>query len=469
MQLSRESYIKPNSSKFRQSLSQDEMSALSTFTRDFTGALPIEEGAAPVEEKKTILSAETIAFYNTIRAEINKGRNIRLSGPGGSGKSEFLKWLNRNALDVALTSTMGLSAYNIGGRTIHSWAGIGKGQDSVDAIYKSLGRKAVDRWMTTRILVIDEISLMAADVFDKINILGQRVRNNKRPFGGIIVVVSGDFMQLPPIRAKFAFKSNLWNDMQFHKIAFTKVYRFTDTITGEIMDRCRFACMTEEDDKILASRVIAFKNKEYDNDLGIVPTQVFPLRKDVDYCNITGMSNLDTPEVTFNAKDEVTTKNKAYAPKSEEVQRVLEDVAPAVLVLKVDAQVMITYNIDVEAGIFNGTRGVITEIGDNYVIVRTLTNKLVRIDKVARTYKYSYDVTLTRTQIPIILAWALTVHKCQGCTLDFMITAIDKTVFDAGMAYTMLSRCRSIYSLYLRHYDRAFIRCNRDAEEFETS
>ena len=164
-----------------------------------------------------------------------KRKNLFFSGSGGTGKSTTIKkikqWADNYEKKCSLTATTGVAAINISGQTFHRWSGIGLGKGSKEELLSQIKKykKTVERWRTTDILVIDEISMMGAKLFDKVNYIGQQIRKNFFfPFGGIQLIVSGDMLQLPPVHDDFCFFSKVWKECNFQIISFTIPYRFID-------------------------------------------------------------------------------------------------------------------------------------------------------------------------------------------------------------------------------------------------
>lgn len=352
---------------------------------------------------------------------ILEGKNIFLSGPAGVGKSEVIKLFVKiysSSKDIALTSMTGTSALLINGTTLHSYLGIGLGTGSVTVIStKILEKKYLKRrWNKLDTLIIDEISMMSPELFDKLEEVARIVRKNEKPFGGIQLVLSGDLLQLPCINSnEFCVHAKSWNDCIDSVICLTDIIRQDDPIFQEFLNHIRVAEITNRDIEILESRV----NAEIINDFGIKPTKLYALNRDVDYINEEEMDKLATNDTEFfeynmdiniyrdSARQDLLEKIKKYC------------IAPEVLQLCVGAQVMLLYNLDLESKLANGSRGIVVRFCNELPVVKFL-NGIERVIDYNIWEIEEMDIKImSLSQIPLKPAYAISIHKC--CSADTMI------------------------------------------------
>lgn len=291
------------------------------------------------------------------------GRNLFFTGAAGTGKSYLmhviisqLNMLHRGRSNaVAVCATTGLAAINIGGTTLHRWAGIGLGKEDASVLVKNIkkNKKAVDRWKNCRVLIIDEVSMLDSLLFDKLNVIGQNMHDNTRPFGGIQLILTGDFLQLPPVSQRsnaYCFNAKVWPEAVQHLVILRQVFRQKgDQNLIDILGAIR-------EGKVSNELVNQLKQLErpvtYDD--GIEPTELYALRNEVERANSQRLERLSGPSFVYDAVD--TGTQVKYA---EEGKKTMFDdmMAPKRLVLKLGAQVMVIKNLD--NGLVNGSRGAV--------------------------------------------------------------------------------------------------------------
>lgn len=417
--------------------------------------------------------AQTAAFQ-----AVKSGRNIFLTGPAGSGKSfllqTILKWGAVTGKHIAVTALTGCAALLLGfsAKTLHSWAGIGLGRDTAeklaDAIKRSPSSKA--RWRKTSILIIDEISMMTPELFEKLDGIGKLVRASAAPWGGIQLVLCGDFLQLPPVVrglsgetaiGRFAFESPAWKTANLDPHVLTKIERQTDAAFQTLLNECRIGEPSAASIAVLQSRQhLDWKSQT------IRPTLLFSRNADVDSINEKNLAALQKPLRMFDAHTAIDRSDPTLeVPTGERLERVLEKLdsdAPYMphLELCVGAQVMLLFNKDIEAGLVNGSRGVVIDfrISDGVPIVQFLHGDPIAVE--AHGWASADFPAVVRLQIPLRVAYAVTIHKSQGATLDCALVDIGSTTFEYGQAYVALSRVRNLESLYIWNLDPARIRAH---------
>jgi len=425
---------------------------------------------------------------------IRRGENVLLHAPGGTGKTYLLKdialdLIKRNIL-VACTAPTGVAALGlstrplpgqdpggiINGSTIHSWAGIGLGTDTVDKLQEKIlsFTHSTKKWRNTKVLFMDEVSMVAGELFVKLYKLGQRVRRNTAPFGGIILVVCGDFLQLPPVKGTWAFVTDEWAALKLRCVILETPQRYQDVKWFELLLRVRKAEHTKEDITFLQTRVKAYQNWlksiEGSDTVIVKPTVLHSKKDDVSFDNEIEMRNLDTEEMSFEADDVFLSYNKSG--RRDYYYKLLDDTIPKNITLKVGAQVMLKANLDVPAGYVNGSRGVIVGFSSadsadagTSVMVKWVSGEVTEVTAHAWIIEDN-DAKASRSQIPLALAWAITIHKSQGCSLDYVICDLGPTVFSPGQAYVALSRVRSSEGLFLESFYPKGIKADAVALEF---
>lgn len=437
-------------------------------------------------------------------------KSVFFTGSAGTGKSvllrEIIATLRKKYLRepdrIAVTASTGLAACNIGGVTLHSFAGIGLGKEEVPELVKKIKRnqKAKHRWMRTRVLIVDEVSMVDGDLFDKLEAIARQIRNNGRPFGGIQLVITGDFFQLPPVPdygkvAKFAFDAATWTTSIEHTIGLHHVFRQKDPIFAGMLNEMR-------EGRLTPGSVKAFQalDRPMNFDDHLAATELFPTRNEVEKANATKMSQLVGDVRTFEARDGGTIVDKAQRDKL-----LSNCMAPETIQLKKGAQVMLIKNID--ESLVNGSLGKVIgfmsettfdayhENEDSFTATqggtladgaddlgkkqerargRIMENLLGSTSQTWPVVRFTIsdgttrdllcqrelwkvelpdgEVQASRSQVPLILAWALSIHKAQGQTLERVKVDLGK-VFEKGQAYVALSRATSMQGLQVLRFD----------------
>ena len=418
---------------------------------------------------------------------IDNKENILLHGPGGCGKSYCLKYIANyyqlKGKNISCTSTTGVSAINlcdaerkISATTLHSWSGIGMGTLSAKKLVAKviIKKEARERWLNTEILILDEVSMLGSTLIDKLDYIGRNIRHDDRPFGGLQVIFSGDFLQLPPVKDDWAFNSDVWSSVNFHPYILTEPKRYDDLDYFNMLLRVRSGLHTIADEKAIKARIVAYKNflevvkNSKENTNIIKPTRIHSKKKDVDQENFSELEKLDGDVEEFIASDNFTKITDKAKP--EYYFEALDENIPRSIALKKGAQVMLKFNLDIKQGFVNGTRGVVLDIDrDNEtVLVKFLNGKKLLVEKITWTNE-DKDGIATRVQIPLILAWAGTIHKVQSVTLDYAIIDLGPDIFCDGQAYVALSRVRNFKGLFITNFLSSSLRVNREALGYSKS
>lgn len=434
-------------------------------------------------------------------------KNLFITGPGGTGKTKlienFVNFSNQIGQKVQVCALTGCATLllpkSCNARTIHSWSGIRlcKGENNKIVEMALRAKKIKSNWKSVKVLIVDEVSMMSLKVLEVLDEIGKRARHNPLPFGGIQVVFSGDFYQLPPVGTsgdpdsdKFCFESKLWPVLfpLDSVVVLQTIFRQTDPLYKEILLQIREARLTIDNYKILKTYV----NREFDASQydGCVPTKLYPTRYKTDNLNNLMFSKLEGPAQTFNiiTKTNCKTYLESGKPLSlEHTQKCSYLTEPLIeyelqqlqnnasysdgFMLKVGTMVMCTINLDMDNGICNGSQGIITEFKENsegtFPIVRF-------VNGVKKMMSYHYVQSeeypcIAVGQIPLCLAWALTIHKIQGATLSMADIDVGKDIFECGQTYVALSRVRSLDGLYLSAFNASRIRVNEIVEHFYKS
>lgn len=377
------------------------------------------------------------------------GYNVYLTGPAGSGKTfllnKYIDFLRSKGIKPSITASTGIAATHMGGITIHSWSGIGIRDEISDSQLRRLARNVSfrTRMAGARVLIIDEISMLHAHQLDNVDRICRRFKNTELPFGGLQVIICGDFFQLPPVnkeeeRAKYAFESEIWHSMNIKICYLSEQHRQNDNKIISVLNDIRSNQVTDATWETIMSRV----DDGTDSMQGSKMTRLFTHKRDVNAINnyelelINGKPYRYTMRCSGNDKLVDALKKGCLAPEE--------------LILKKGAKVMFVKN-NLERGYVNGTVGTVDgfEIDSNFPIVKLKNGKKI----VAKPETWVIDnergkILADITQIPLCLAWAITVHKSQGMTLDSAEVDLGRS-FEYGMGYVALSRVRALDGLKL--------------------
>ncbi|KFZ07260.1 hypothetical protein V501_06621 [Pseudogymnoascus sp. VKM F-4519 (FW-2642)] len=463
---------------------------------------------------------------NVLGLVTEQKKSVFFTGSAGTGKSvlmraiiaELRKVYKKEPDRVAVTASTGLAACNIGGVTLHSFGGIGLGKESVPDLVKKIMRnqKAKTRWLRTKVLVVDEVSMVDGELFDKLEGIARFIRKNGRPFGGIQLVVTGDFFQLPPVpdygkQVKFAFDADTWSTSIHHTIGLTEVFRQRDPVFANMLNEMRLGKISDETMK-------AFRKLDRPLEAsGLDATELFPTRNEVDNSNFMKMRQLQGAGKIYLSEDSGSVRDP------QQLERLLQNfMAPKKLELKKHAQVMLIKNMD--DNLVNGSIGkvigfmnektfevyegvdldplddnagsdtedphdatrearrrvrgmmnkdLIADTGKEYPLVRFFAADGTSRDLLCQPEDWKVElpngeIQAQRRQIPLILAWALSIHKAQGQTLERVKVDLRK-VFENGQAYVALSRATTQEGLWVQNFNPRAVMAHKRVGEFYDS
>lgn len=408
---------------------------------------------------------------------LKTGANVFLTGEPGSGKTytinAYVKWLREHGLEPAITASTGIAATHIGGMTIHSWSGIGirdcltEWDIATIADNKNVKRRAKN----THVLIIDEVSMLSGEMLTMVDQVLRASRERQEPFGGVQVVLVGDFFQLPPVVkyrpeqtididyddeasfSPFAFRSRAWSALNPIICYLEEQHRQIDRSFGELLKAIRDGSAQEKALKTLKSRAILETNAPKD------APRLFSHNKDVDHLNTRRLSEMKgTP--------------RAYTMESRGPESVVASLkrgclSPETLTLKPGARVMFTKNDLGTLRYANGTLGEVVSIAtDGKPTVKTSSGRIIDVEPMEWTMGEAGRILGMITQLPLRLAWAITVHKSQGMTLDEAVIDL-RGAFEYGQGYVALSRVRALSGLHLIGWNERALEVHPEVHEHD--
>lgn len=426
-----------------------------------------------------------------------EGKNIFLTGPGGSGKTELIRRMvkisqeqNKRLQVCALTGCAAI-LLQCKAKTIHSFAGIGLANGTVDEVIRKVitNKYKTKNWTGLDILIIDEVSMMSSKLFDILDYIGRRTRKIlDKPFGGIQVVLSGDFYQLPPVgtygeadTSSFCFESKNWTKTFDEIILLKTIFRQRDPDYTTILNEVRVGKLYKSSYEKLQQHI----NKPFPISIGtqttFKPTILLPRRKDAELINaqeldkLTGESKIyrisQTTVVPQGALALSGTKIVTFSAEQKEAEYTFlasNIMADKEIVLKIGTQVMCIANIDMESSdqVVNGSQGVVVGFIGELPLVQF--NNGPRRTVGYHVWASESIPTIGVKQMPLIYAWAITIHKAQGVSLDMAQIDAGSNIFECGQTYVALSRVKSLEGLYLTDLNPQRIKVNKKVQEYYT-
>lgn len=436
------------------------------------------------------LSYEQKESYN----KFIQGKNIFITGPGGSGKSELIKKIyldskkSKRKIQVCALTGRAALLLNCEARTLHSWAGIGLGKGPIEPIIKKIcsNKNSAKNWRTVSVLVVDEVSMLSYKLFELLDKIGKTVRAaHHLPFGGIQLIFTGDFYQLPPVgdrdepdTNRFCFESELWNQTfdRSCQIQLKKIFRQQDEEYATMLNQIREGKITRNS----CNRLAGLVGRNVDPNLVIKPTKLLPTRVQADAINTFEMGLISGDELMhyelkYCKKLPMTEEEKLLRENFSETDIDYElkymhnnMICDDVINMKVGAVVMCLINIpgtDDTPMLCNGSQGIVVRISSLGFPVVKFGNGYER-EMGPHTWLSEKIPGIGLMQIPLILAWAITIHKSQGATLEIAEIDAGKGIFECGQTYVALSRVKSLNGLYLTSFDPSRILVNKKVKEF---
>lgn len=395
------------------------------------------------------LSDEQNLIFNLME---NTNRNLFITGKAGTGKSYLLQYFKTHTKKrILLTAPTGLAALNISGVTLHSIFGFDNLKESSEI---KLREDKIELFKNMDVLVIDEISMVRVDVFEKVDKILKYANKNLCPFGGKQVIIFGDVFQLPPVVKTreeqkcfsdkygnvFFFNSNAYKNGNFECMELRQIHRQTDRVFIDILNNIREGNLSENEARIL--------NQHYVNQVPKDIIQLVPKKYISNKVNMENLNKINKKEYRYIARITGNTKVKET-----------DYMCDFVLKLKVGALIMMIANDNEGNRWVNGSTGIITELSDNYIRVKIKDNeyyvnrynfKKYKCYYNKKEQKINYIVESCVSQYPVILSYAITIHKSQGMTYQQVACDL-KECFASGQSYVALSRCVSFNRLYLMH------------------
>jgi ATP-dependent DNA helicase PIF1 len=388
--------------------------------------------------------------------------SVFCTGQGGTGKSWLLECivryyrefpLQQNKL-LAVTASTGIAAFLIKGMTLHRFAGVGIEETNIGAMIQRASRGASKTyWTTTSILIIDEISMISATFFENLSLVAQNLRSSNEAFGGIRLIMFGDFLQLPPISkidhsSTRVFHTDAWHELDPKVMELRQMVRQSDPEFIRILSEIRYGVCSDE-----AEHYIQQLDREVSYSDGIEAVKLFAKKNTTEAYNESMLQILDTEIVNYRSVDTGDASSLRQCP------------APQILKLKKGSQVMVIRNIS--NNIVNGSVGTVTgfEMHPSSFIKKPKvmlvmpdgTSSTIIIGRVTwETIAPNGRVIASRVQFPLILAWAVTIHKSQGQTMP-RVTVDMSGVFETGQAYVAMSRCTSPTNLRVLNFNKHLV------------
>ncbi|NCN07420.1 AAA family ATPase [Candidatus Falkowbacteria bacterium] len=390
------------------------------------------------------------------------GQNVCLTGPAGSGKTyllnKYINYLKSKGVAVGVTASTGIAATHMNGMTIHSWSGMGVHDSISNKEMRKILKKRhlVNRLKSAKVLIIDEVSMLHSFQLDLINQICRRFKNDDRPFGGIQVIMCGDFFQLPPVsntqeKSNFISESDIWQNMDLKICYLDEQHRQEDKTLIKILNGIRSNTC---DQKLISKLEINSSNSEFNTDT----TKLYTHNIDVDSINELELNNIAGKtfcySMRYNGKEALAEALKKGC------------LAPEKLYIKKGAKVMFVKN-NFEAGYVNGTLGYVVDFSEEgFPIVETYSDKQIVAAPMSWIIEDEGSIKAEIVQIPLRLAWAITVHKSQGMSLDSAEIDLSKS-FVQGMGYVALSRVRTLSGIKLKGINKMALRVNEEVLELD--
>lgn len=393
--------------------------------------------AGPMRTHDVDLSPEQASALDLLRS----GENVFLTGGAGSGKSFLIRHFMRelDPKEMPILASTGAAAVLLGGRTFHSFFGLGIMEGGADATYEraSKDKRLMSRLRKVEGVIIDEISMIPGQALMIAEALSQRARESKLPWGGMRVIAVGDFAQLPPVtqtgQRDWCFLNGVWEASGFQTVMLSHNQRVSDNLFLDVLSDVRHGKVTD--------RVREFLNEHVqDHDEDDPGTRLFPRKLNAEKFNERKLAEIDETEVVI---ESIYSGSERHIETLKKASPIAEK-----LILKIGCQVMFLQN-DPQRRWVNGTRGTVADITADSITVRKDRGREVQVSKSSFAIQDAEGNIMAQVeQFPLTLAYATTIHKSQGATLDDLWCDLSQ-LWEPGQAYVALSRLRSAKGLHL--------------------
>ncbi|MCK4386863.1 MAG: AAA family ATPase [Candidatus Pacebacteria bacterium] len=403
---------------------------------------------------------------------LKMGKNVFLTGPAGSGKTyllnQYIGFLKSKEVPVGVTASTGIAATHLNGLTIHSWSGLGVKNNLSDYDIEKLLKKTYlkKQFKSARVLVIDEISMLNSFQLDAVDKICRAFKQTEKSFGGLQIVLCGDFFQLPPINKNrglnppeangqkeisFAYQSDIWTKMDLQICYLDEQYR-------QNLENDLLSILNDIRQNKISAKTRRFLEKcRAPKPDKIIPTKLYTHNREVDALNLRELEKIGASPKIYQAR---ATGRKKLVESLKKSCLAMEE-----LRLKKDAVVMFVKN-NFEIGYVNGTLGIVIGFEKGLPIIKTYGGKKIIVNYESWHIEEDGAIKAKITQIPLRLAWAITVHKSQGMSLDAAEIDLSKS-FVEGMGYVALSRVRSLEGLYLKGINEMALKVNESIFSFD--
>lgn len=412
-----------------------------------------------------------------LRNSIKKKKSVLITGSAGTGKTTLLKSFIKKCekeMNIIVSASTGIAALHINGSTIHTLLKLNSGtiEQIVERIKMDTTRYQM--WLECKVLIIDEISFIDQVIFEKISSILTKLKNVNDPFGGIQLVLCGDFAQLPPVNTRnddveFCFYSDLFEQLNLEIIHLKKSMRQqNDLAFFNILEKIRFGQLDDVVHETLQKRLVD------DNNLPNLSKSIYIYGKneDVDRHNEIMLQTLpnEKQNMTMSIKFD---PNKINQLTQEDIINLVRSL-PCQMVLKlcVGARVYLCTNLNVGKGLVNGLSGIVK----GFKIVEDKIFPIVKFDGlddeiIVKRFiwrRYYKQIHLSFSQVPLALGWSFTVHKSQGMTIEnnIVLSLDKKNIFETQQAYVALSRATSLDQIYLKSYDPSVLKIHPNVQHY---
>jgi ATP-dependent DNA helicase PIF1 len=384
---------------------------------------------------------------------VMNGNNILLTGSAGTGKSYTIKYimeyLRNNDKKYAITAMTGTAAIIVGGQTLHSLLGLGLGTGTTKEIFSNLlkNKKKFENILKIDTLIIDEVSMLDKDLFEKISELLCMIRMTDVHFGNIQLILIGDFCQLAPVKGQYCFLSELWNKINIKVILLEKLIRQSDDLLFQnILRIVRKGKCTDNIINVLNK----LRDTKFEN--GIIPTKLYPTNVNVDKINIIEIEKL---------KSQGYISKTYFATASIDMEKERDKY---MIELTLNSQIIIIRNINIENSLVNGTRGIIKHLDDDFIIICDVEGNIHKINYYTDIFNNNNKSFINH--MPVRICYALSIHKSQGMTIDALELDLGPNIFTCGQSYTALSRAKNLSSIKIIDVDKNSFKTNIYVKEF---